>query len=118
MRTLLMMEYEEEKRQFSEATEKIGMTRIVERGNAWLPLSIGRTYWNSLNQRMLEVFRHSEDNSDNTTEERDHNFEYGRQVSIFTYDKEGDTRPHIRFGATVGIVDGNRMALAIPNRPM
>lgn len=114
MRTLLMMEYEEEKRQFSEATEKIGMTRIVERGNAWLPLSIGRTYWNSLNQRMLEVFRHSEDNSDNTTEERDHNFEYGRQVSIFTYDKEGDTRPHIRFGATVGIVDGNRMALAIP----
>lgn len=114
MRSLLMMEYEEEKRQFSEATEKIGMTRIAERGNAWLPLTIGRTYWNSLNQRMLEVFKQSEENNDEPAGETDHNFEYGRQVSLFTYDREGDTRPHIRFGATVGIVDGNRMALAIP----
>lgn len=109
-----MMEYEEEKRQFSEATEKIGMARIAERGNAWLPLSIGRVYWNSLNQRILEVFRHGDDETDETGGEHDHNFEYGKQVSLFTYDNEGDTKPHIRFSATVGLVDGNRMALAIP----
>ena len=52
-------------------TEKIGVSRLADRGDAWFPLRIGRTYYNSLNQRVLEVMRTSGDDAD-------HNFEYGK----------------------------------------
>ncbi len=111
MRGLLMMEYEEERRQFSEVTERIGVARLAERGNAWWPISIGRIYFNSLNQRVVEIFRNGSDD-DEETGETDHNFEYGRQVTFFTIDKE-DAKPKLRFGGSVSFVYGNRMVVAI-----
>ncbi|MCM1489584.1 MAG: AAA domain-containing protein [Muribaculum sp.] len=111
MRELLMMEYEEERRQFSEVTEKIGITRLVERGNAWTPISIGRIYFNSLNQRVVEIFYTGSDDEDDNND-TDHNFEYGRQVTFFTIDKD-DAKPKPRFGGTVSFVDGNRMVVAV-----
>jgi len=105
-----MMEYEEEKRQFSEITEKIGIARLVDRGNAWSPISIGKIYWNSLNQRVVEIFHSSDDDDDNN--ECDHNFEYGRQVTFFTINKD-DAKPKLRFTGTVCFADGNRMVAAI-----
>lgn len=110
LRSLLMMEYEEERRQFTEITEKIGVARLAERGNAWTPVTTGRTYWNSLNQRVVEIFRSAEEEED--SQETDHNFEYGRQVTFFTLGKD-DSRPALRFGGTVSFVDGNRMVVAI-----
>lgn len=112
MRELLMMEYEEERRQFSEVTERIGVARLAERGNAWSPITFGRTYYNSLNQRVVEIYRNGSDDEEETPNETDHNFEYGKQVTFFTIDKD-DARPKLRFGGTVSFVDGNRMVVAV-----
>ncbi len=106
-RRLLQIEYEEEKRSFSELSARIGLNRLAERGNAWLGISIGRTYYNSLNQRVVEIFRH-EGHSDD-----DHNFEYGRPVAFFTL--SGDAQhPAFPFTGIVSFVDGDRMVVSIP----
>ena len=75
-RTLLQLEYYTEKEAFRKLTEQIGMRRKVKRGDAWFPLRIGKNFYNSLNQKSIEVFRTSD-------EEIDHNFEFGRPVMFF-----------------------------------
>ena len=47
---LLKMEYEEEKAAFNKISEKIGLTRLAEKGNAWLGIRVGKSYHNSLNR--------------------------------------------------------------------
>ncbi len=106
-RRLLQIEYEEEKRAFSELSARIGLTRLAERGNAWQHISVGKVYFNSLNQRVVEVFR-PEGNSDD-----DHNFEYGRPVAFFTLSGD-DTKPSFPFSGIVSFVDGDRMVVSIP----
>jgi hypothetical protein len=75
-RTLLQIEYYTEKEAFRKQTEQMGMQRKVKRGDAWFPLRIGKSFYNSLNQNAIEVFR---------TEDQDieHNFEFGRPVMFF-----------------------------------
>lgn len=109
LRSLVMMEYEEEKRLFTEVSERIGLSRLAGRGNAWLNISFGRIYWNSLNQRVVEIFRHGD-----TDAEDDHNFEYGRQIA-FLSSSRNDARPLFHFSGTVSYVDGNRMVAVIPD---
>ena len=75
-RTLLQLEYYTEKEAFRKLAEQIGMRRKVKRGDAWFPLRIGKSFYNSLNQKSIEVFRTSD-------EEIDHNFEFGRPVMFF-----------------------------------
>lgn len=106
-RQLLKMEYDEEKKSFSQLTARIGITRLVERGNAWLPISIKRTFYNSLNQRVVELMR-------GESSEDDHNFEYGRPVAFFSIPENPDARPIFYFNGTVSYVDGDRMVVAIP----
>ncbi|MDE5712116.1 MAG: AAA family ATPase, partial [Muribaculaceae bacterium] len=103
-RRLLQLEYESEKTAFSQLTEKIGVTRLAERGNAWFPLRIGRSYYNSIDQKILEVTR-------NTPDDADHNFEYGKPVSLFVAKPDGTIR-HL-FQGTVSFVDEDRMAIAV-----
>lgn len=81
-RTLLQIEYYTEKEAFRKQTEQMGMQRKVKRGDAWFPLRIGKSFYNSLNQNAIEVFR---------TEDQDieHNFEFGRPVMFF---KAGETK--------------------------
>ena len=66
---LLRMEYEYEKEEFRRQTETMGVARKVKRGLCWFPVTVGRSYYNSLNQLVLEVTR---------TEDTDieHAFEY------------------------------------------
>ncbi len=103
-RRLLQLEYQSEKESYCRMTEKIGVSRLADRGDAWFPLRIGRTYYNSLNQRVLEVMRTSGDDAD-------HNFEYGKPVSLFVAKTDGIVR-HI-FSGTVSFVDEDRMAVTI-----
>lgn len=109
-RRLLTMEYQAEKEAFSQITEKIGVTRLVERGNAWFPLRAGRTYYNSLNQRIVEVFRNLPDDLE-ANDGSDHNFEYGKPVMFFASTSDGSIRR--LFAGTVSFVDGERMAVAV-----
>ena len=67
-RHLLQVEYQEEKEAYRLHSESMGLARKVTRGDAWFPLHVGRTYYNSLNQFCIEVTRQGD-------EETDHNFE-------------------------------------------
>lgn len=110
-RRLLQMEYEAEKRAYSSITEKIGLRRLAERGDAWMDIRIGRVYYNSLNQRILEVFR-------SVDTEEDHHFEFGRPVAFIISEGDAGSKPRIAFTGTVSFVDGERMAVAIPESAM
>ena len=110
-RRLLQMEYDEEKRSFADLTARIGFSRLAERGKAWLGISVGRVFYNSLNQRVLEISR-----PDTASEDIDHNFEYGRPIAFFTLPESeaNAAKPTFPFTGTVSYVDGDRMVVAIP----
>lgn len=142
-RTLLQLEYYTEKEAFRKLTEQIGMRRKVKRGDAWFPLRIGKSFYNSLNQKSIEVFRTSD-------EEIDHNFEFGRPVVFFQVKNHpGEISSHasyksaasssqgamsssqnaassssasnpksikyFSFTGTVSYVDGDRMVINVPD---
>ena len=79
-RLLLQLEYQTEKEAFRRQTEEMGLQRKVKRGDAWWPLRMGKSYYNSLNQLVVEVFRQGGE------DEIEHNFEFGRPVCFFTSD--------------------------------
>ncbi|MDE5903711.1 MAG: AAA family ATPase [Muribaculaceae bacterium] len=113
---LLRIEYEEERRAFSRLTGSIGVERLTARGNAWFPIRKGKDFHNSLNQRVVEIYRCIPEGADTdaSDDDDDHNFEYGRPVSFFTMEGSGaDTVAH-RFSGTVSYVDADRMVVAIP----
>lgn len=104
---LLRLEYEHEKETYRQQTELMGIARKVKRGIAWYPLNVGRSYYNSLNQLVVEVFR---------TEDSDieHNFEYGRPICFFTQNLERKVK-FLSFTATVSYADEERMVVIIPS---
>ena len=112
-RYLLQVEYQEEKETYRKQTESIGLARKVTRGDAWFPLQMGRTYYNSINQYCIEVTRQGD-------EEIDHNFEYGKPVVFFNVETPaGDLKQAVKihyfnFTGTISFVDGDRMVVAIP----
>ena len=109
-RLLLQLEYETEKEAYRQQTESIGIGRKVKRGDAWWPLRIGKSYYNSLNQLAVEVFR-------TTDTDIEHNFEFGRPVVFFT--KSDDAIKYLRFTGVVSYVDGDRMVVTVPdNAPL
>ena len=110
-RLLLQLEYETEKEAYRQQTETIGIGRKVKRGDAWWPLRIGKSYYNSLNQLAVEVFR-------TTDEDIEHNFEFGRPVVFFTFSEEDAKKAKIsyfRFTGIVSYVDGDRMVVTVPD---
>ncbi len=107
-RLLLQMEYAAEKETFRKQTEEMGLQRKVERGDAWFPLKMGKSYYNSLNQLVVEVFRQGDD------DEIEHNFEFGRPVAFFRIDGK-DKIKYFNFTGTVSYVDGDRMVVAVPD---
>ena len=107
-RLLLQMEYAAEKEAFRKQTEEMGLQRKVKRGDAWFPLKMGKSYYNSLNQLVVEVFRQGDD------DEIEHNFEFGRPVAFFRIDGK-DKIKYFNFTGTVSYVDGDRMVVAVPD---
>ena len=111
------MEYAAEKEAYRKQTEEIGLQRKVKRGDAWYPLKMGKSYYNSLNQLVVEVFRQVD-------EEIEHNFEFGRPVAFFTSQSSPAsstskaspaTIKYFPFTATVSYVDGDRMVVTVPD---
>ena len=106
-RTLLQLEYYTEKEAFRKLTEQMGMQRKVKRGDAWFPLQVGKSFYNSLNQTAIEVFRTSD-------QDIEHNFEFGRPVMFFR--SEGSEKlKYFSFTGTVSYVDGDRMVITVPD---
>ena len=106
-RLLLEMEYNADKEAFRKQTEEMGLQRKVKRGDAWYPLRIGRSYYNSLNQLAVEVYRMRDT-------EIEHNFEFGRPVCFFTVADKDKIR-YFSFTGTVSYVDGDRMVVVVPD---
>ena len=137
-RTLLQLEYYTEKEAFRKLTEQMGIQRKVKRGDAWFPLRVGKSFYNSLNQTAIEVFRTSD-------QDIEHNFEFGRPVMFFMVkkmsknEKQGNTAlqqsenpsdanhkvqssnlkvqsiKYFSFTGTVSYVDGDRMVITVPD---
>ena len=110
-RMLLQIEYNHEKEEFRKQTETMGVERKVRRGDAWFPVALGRCYYNSLNQMVVEVSRH--EGSD-----IEHNFEPGRPVCFFTMRRDPktgkDSIQYMSFTATVSYAETDRMVVALP----
>ena len=107
---LLQMEYEEEKEAFQQARQAQGVEHMVARGDAWLPLRVGRSYYNSLNQFCVEVYRQPAADDD---EPLDHNFEFGKPVQFFFVSVEGLVT--LNMPGNVSYVDGDRMVVSVPD---
>ena len=101
------MEYGAEKEAYRKQTEEMGLQRKVKRGDAWFPLKMGKSYYNSLNQLVVEVYRQGDDN------EIEHNFEFGKPVVFFSVND--DKVHYFSFTGTVSYVDGDRMVVAVPD---
>ena len=94
-RMLLEIEYNVDKEEHRRQMEARGLDRLAKRGDAWLNVRFGRSYYNSLNQLSVEFYR---------TQDQDieHNFEFGRPVWIG------------KLSGVVNYVDGDRMVVVVP----
>ena len=104
---MLLREYEFEKEQFQRQTENMGVQKKVRRGMCWFPLSVGRSYYNSLDQMVVEVSR-------STDTDVEHQFEPGNPVCFFQEDASG-MLSYMKFVAQVSFVEENRMVIALPS---
>ena len=103
---LLRMEYEYEKAEFQRQTETMGVDRKVKRGLCWWPVTVGRNYYNSLNQLVLEVTRIEDTDIE-------HSFEFGRPVAFFRRSADGKIT-YFPFQGTVSYADEARMVVVMP----
>lgn len=106
-RELLQKEFAYEREQFKRQTETTGLGRKVRRGLCWFPLAVGRRYFNSLDQLVIEVTR---------TESCDveHLFEPGRPVVFVSEDASGMLH-YMKFTGEVSYVEGDRMVVSLPS---
>lgn len=104
---LLLQEYEFEKEQFQRQTQNMGVQKKVRRGMCWFPLSVGRSYYNSLDQLVVEVSR-------STDTDAEHQFEPGKPVCFFREDASG-MLTYMKFTAQVSFVEENRMVVSLPS---
>ena len=110
---LLQMEYEAEKEAYQQQKQALGAAHMVSRGDAWMPLRVGRSYYNSLNQLCVEVFRQPQ--TDDEEELADHHFEFGKPVQFFSVEKRANAPLHPLFTGTVSYVDADRMVVSVPD---
>ncbi len=111
-RALLEMEYAHEKEEFRRQTEAVGMARKIRRGDAWWPVRVGRCYYNSLNQTVVEIFRSADEAG------TEHNFEFGSPVMFFTMEGDGAKAGGVKyfsFAATVSYAATDRMVVVVPD---
>ncbi|MCD8194626.1 MAG: AAA domain-containing protein [Tannerellaceae bacterium] len=103
---LLQKEYEYEKEMFRSQTERQGIWKKQQQGICWYPVAAGRTYYNSLDQLVIELER---------TDERDteHGFEHGRPVCFFEMG-EGERIRYLNFSGTISYMEENRMVVVMP----
>ena len=85
----------------------MGVQKKVRRGMCWFPLSVGRSYYNSLDQMVVEVSR-------TTDTDVEHQFEPGKPVCFFQEDASG-MLSYMKFVAQVSFVEENRMVIALPS---
>ena len=120
LRQLLQMEYDSEKEEFRVQSEKMGIKRKIHRGICWYPIEAGRSYYNSLNQLVVEVIKKDHDEAD---EDIEHLFEYGKPMQFFSFNaqylnddiKNKSDIKYFPFSSMVSYVDGDKMVVTLPS---
>ena len=120
LRQLLQMEYDSEKEEFRVQSEKMGIKRKIHRGICWYPIEAGRSYYNSLNQLVVEVIKKDHDEADEDIEPL---FEYGKPVQFFSFNaqylnddiKNKSDIKYFPFSSMVSYVDGDKMVVTLPS---
>lgn len=131
---LLKLEYEYEKQEYEQLCRNVGVARRIRQGKCWYPIYAGRTFYNALNQLVIEII-----NNDKTADKKEidsdstnvyegngnllkgfeHEFEPGRHVSFFRTPSEseggGEMPIFFPYSCQVSRVDGQRMQITIPN---
>lgn len=109
LKQLLQMEYEAEKEEFRIQTEKMGLQRRIRRGICWYPITVNKSYYNSLNQLVIDLEREGAEEEDGNT-----SFEYGKPVQFFKVNEDG-TMKYFSFSSVISYVEGNRMVTSVPS---
>jgi len=105
---LLKMEYEYERAEYEERSGKTSIEKKIEKGICWYPVSLGRSYYNALNQYVVELSRNNDE------EDIEHSFEYGRTVCFFTVNENGSLQL-FNIHSTISYVKDNTMVVVLPD---
>ena len=110
------MEQEAEREEFRIQSERMPLERKIRRGVCWWPVRAGRSYYNSLNQLVVEIENLSPAASEDDETEADTLLEYGKPIQFFQPPaaKDGKTK-YLSFNSTISYVEGNRMVVTVPS---
>ena len=116
LKQLLLMEQEAEREEFRIQSERMPLERKIRRGVCWWPVRAGRSYYNSLNQLVVEIENLSPAASEDNETEADTLLEYGKPIQFFQPPaaKDGKTK-YLSFNSTISYVEGNRMVVTVPS---
>ncbi len=117
---LLQTEYTTERQEYEELCRKTGIHSRMRQGKCWWPLYAGRSYYNALDQLVVEVT--APDGLDIT----EHEFEPGKPVAFFYLDSdnsefttqvnEANARTvFLPYSCQVSRLDGPHMAVTVPS---
>ena len=116
---LLKLEYDYEKQEYEELCRNVGVIRRIRQGKCWYPIFAGRTYYNALNQLVLEVVNNDQAIAEGAQKDIEHEFEPGRPVAFFRTPSKseggGDMPIFFPYQCTISRVDDQRMQVTIPN---
>lgn len=109
---LLKMEYDHEKQAFEQRSKLTEIAWKVKHGVCWFPLTVGRSYYNAVNQFCVDVFRNGGASASPDQPNENSEFEYGKPVAFFTQSGLGEAKPTGVTG-TVSYVEDNRMVVVL-----
>ncbi len=104
---LLQKEYNYEKEAYKKQTEQVGIWKKKQQGLCWYPVITEKSYFNSLNQFVVEVVRTDD-------KEIEHSFEYGRPVCFFRVGGEGSIH-YFNWSVQISYVQDDKMVVILPN---
>lgn len=107
-RDLLKMEYDFDKLSFSQQSSLVSIEKKISCGICRFPITLVKSYYNSLNQFVAEFhFRPDEDVDDH--------FEYGKAVEFFTAGFNHESHP-IKMSAMVSFSSEDSITIVLPDR--
>lgn len=104
---LLRQEFEYEKNLYEQQTSSALVPKESGKETYWYPVLLGGSYYNSLNQYIIEV-------NCIDIREIEHEFEAGKPVRFFIKDKNGYPK-YLNFSATVSYAEEKRLCISVPS---
>jgi len=104
---LLQYEYKYEKEEYEVKSAKMSIAQKIRRGICWTPIFVVKSYYNSLNQFVVEIKR-------NEDVDIEHHFEFGASLMFFNSDFSGKIE-QFKFSGTVSYASNDRMVIIINN---